>query len=73
VSDIVCPKHEFDPEELRELSVAFENCCAALPQTASPEFREKLAHTLLGWAKLQKADSVHLYVRALDRYRSQML
>jgi hypothetical protein len=70
VSDVAYLKHDFGPEELRELSVAFENCCAAIPQSKSQEFRELLATRLVGWAMLGKADSIQLYLRALDTYRS---
>jgi hypothetical protein len=70
VSDVAYFKHDFGPEELRELGVAFENCCAAIPQSKSQEFRELLATRLVGWAALGKADSIQLYLRALDTYRS---
>jgi hypothetical protein len=69
VSDVAYAKHDFGPEELREIAVAFENCCAAMPQAQSCEFRELLAARLIGWAAFDKADSVHLYLRALETYR----
>jgi hypothetical protein len=63
-------KRDFDPEDLRELGVAFENCCAAIPETKSQEFREKLALRLISWAPLGAVDGTQLYIRALRTYRA---
>jgi hypothetical protein len=64
-------KRVFNPEDLRELGVAFENCCAAMPEARSqPQFREQLASRLLSWAALGPIESTRLYVRALNTYRA---
>jgi hypothetical protein len=60
----------FGPEELRELAVAFENCCAAIPQTAGREFREMLAARLISWARFGAVNGTQLYLRALRQYRA---
>jgi hypothetical protein len=70
VSDVAYVRRVFGPEELRELGVAFENCCAAIPEAQFQEFRELLAVRLVRWATLGKVDSIHLYLRALHTYRS---
>jgi hypothetical protein len=59
-------KRNFDPEDLHELGVAFENCCAAIPDTKSQEFREQLAWRLISWAP----PGTQLYTRALQTYRA---
>jgi hypothetical protein len=60
----------FDPNELEELGVAFENCCAAMPEARSPQFRNVLAKQLVAWAAIGAADGTQLYIRALNYYRS---
>lgn len=68
LSNIVWIRRDFGPEELHHLGVAFENCCAAMPETKSQEFRERLALRLLNWATAGTADATHLYTRALHDY-----
>ena len=64
-------KRDFGPEDLQELAVAFENCCAAMPETKSHDFREQLALRLINWAALGMAvDGTGLYMRALHDYRA---
>ena len=63
-------KRDFDPEDLHELGVAFENCCAAIPETKSEAFREQLAFRLINWAALGTVDGTQLYIRALHTYRA---
>jgi hypothetical protein len=47
LSNVVWIRRDFGPEELHHLGVAFENCCAAMPETKSQEFRERLAYACL--------------------------
>jgi hypothetical protein len=58
----------FDPDELEELGVAFENCCAAMPEASSDKFRDFLARQLLVWAAIGAGDGTQLYSRALSYY-----
>jgi hypothetical protein len=62
------PRNEFDEHELHELGVAFENCCSAIPETRSAEFRIALAKTLILWAMAGRVDGTALYLRALQQY-----
>ena len=61
-------KQDFCPEDLHEIGVAFENCCAAIPEAKSEAFREQLALRLMNWAGLGKIDGTQLYMRALHTY-----
>ena len=70
LSNVVWIKRDFDPEDLREIGVAFENCCAAIPETKSQEFREQLALNLINWAAPGRVDGTKLYIRALHTYRA---
>lgn len=68
--NIIRMKRDFDPEDIHELGVAFENCCAAIPDTKSQQFREQLALKLINWASFGEVDGTKLYVRALETYRA---
>jgi hypothetical protein len=70
MSNVVYLKQEFGPDELHEIGVAYENCCAALPEVASSHGRERLAQKLIGWATVGKPDATQLYMRALHTYRA---
>jgi hypothetical protein len=63
-------RSDFNPEDLQELGVAFENCCAAMPESKSQEFREQLALRLINWATIESVDGTELYIRALHTYRA---
>ncbi len=63
-------KLDFGPEELGAIGVAFENCCAAIAETKSQEFRERLALRLINWAARGTLDSTQLYIEALDAHRA---
>lgn len=63
-------RRDFDPEDLHELAVAYENCCVAIPEMKSEAFREQLAMRLINWAALGPVDGTQLYIRALHTYRA---
>ena len=66
---VLFPKQCFEPEELYELGVAFENACAAIAEGQRSEaLRETIARRIILWATLGERDATKLYLKTLDQY-----
>lgn len=62
-------KHDFDPDEIHEMSVAYQNVCAAV-EDLSPAVREYIAEQIVQLATSSEINSTELYLKCLDRYRN---
>jgi hypothetical protein len=61
----------FDPEEVHELSVAYENVCAAIDGAApTQEVRDYVAAEIVRMAKSGLRSSTDLYLRCLEHCRN---
>jgi hypothetical protein len=61
----IAQKRDFNPEGLHELGVAFENCCAAIPEAKPPKGRETLAMRVINLVTRGRVESTQLYLGAL--------
>ncbi len=58
--------NNFDPEEVLELSVAYENACAALTGASkSSKFRESIAARIVSIAIGGERDATRIYMQCL--------
>ena len=65
------PHNSFDPEEIHELTVAYQNVCAAVENgRPSPDQRERVAHLIVNMAIAGQLKSTELYLGCLKRYRN---
>jgi hypothetical protein len=66
------PQGSFDPEEVHELTVAYQNICAAIDGgKPSPETRENIAKLIVNMAIAGERNSTELYLRCLEQCRLQ--
>ena len=59
-------KHEFSPEELNDLWVAYENACAAMGAREEPETKTSIARAL---ASMGENDPIRLYTQTIHERR----
>jgi hypothetical protein len=61
-------KHDFDPSEIHEMTVAYENVCAAI-EDLSPAARQYIAEQIVQLATSGEITSTDLYLKCLAQYR----
>ena len=64
--------HDFGPEEINELCVAYQNVCLAIEGASpSPEVREYVAAEIVRMARAGQVNSTDLYLNCLEHCRSR--
>ena len=61
----------FEPDALREMAVAYENVCSAIPtRFQTKALREAVARRIVTHASGGKADSIELYLTCVSSLRA---
>jgi hypothetical protein len=65
-------KHDFTPEEVNEISVAYENTCLAVEGASpTPEIKAYVAGEIVRMARAGLVNSTDLYLNCLEHCRSK--
>jgi hypothetical protein len=68
----IVKNHEFDPEQIHELSVAYQNVCLAIDgATPSSETREYVAKEIVRLASESQTNATDLYLNCLEHCRKK--